>query len=62
MSKYDATTTVRAPGETVAERLAFWRTLSWDELVEYMTPREGELVPRAETLTARLVPGQLGGD
>jgi hypothetical protein len=62
MSRYYPTTTVRAPGETVAERLAFWRTLSWEELVAYMTPLEGDLMPRAETLTAPLVPARLGGD
>lgn len=62
MSKYDPTTTVRASGETVAERLAFWRTLSWEELVQYMTPLEGDLMARGEMLTAPLVPARLGGD
>lgn len=44
---------------TVAERLASWRAMSWEELVEYMTPTDGELVPYAETLTAPLVAARL---
>jgi hypothetical protein len=59
MDKYDPTTSAPAPGESVNERMAFWRTLTWEELVSYMTCAEGELLPRAERLSAPGVDAQL---
>jgi hypothetical protein len=48
-----------AVGATIAERLANWRAMSWEELVDYMTPLDGELLSHAETLTAPLVAARL---
>lgn len=46
-------------GHTVAARMDFWRSLSWEELVEYMQPAgDGEVIA-AQTIDAPLVPARL---
>lgn len=52
MSKHDPTTHGSVSGDTVAERMAFWRALTWEELVSYMSCAEGDRLPRADRLTA----------
>ena len=43
-------------GATVSERLAGWRALTWEELVEFMVTGTGERAPRADLVTATRVP------
>ena len=43
-------------GATVSDRLAGWRALTWEELVEFMMMGPGERTPRADLLTATRVP------
>jgi hypothetical protein len=52
---------LQAPGRAVAERLAYWRSMSWEELVEQMecttedgaAPAAGLQAPRVEVLLRR---------
>ena len=46
---------LQAPGSTVAERLAYWRSLSWAQMEEYMKPEDGVGPVPAATLDATFV-------
>lgn len=60
MSNYDqAPPQPSTPGDTVAQRMAFWRSLTWEELVAFMVCGEGERLPRGDLLTAPGVAVQL---
>lgn len=41
-----------APGVTIAARIAHWRSKTWEELYELMTPTEGAATPPAASLAA----------
>ena len=49
---------LEAPGTTIAERLAYWRALHWDEFLTLMASADGEAAPAAR-LQAPLVSAQL---
>lgn len=48
-----------APGRTVAERLAHWRSLSWAQLVEQMKPENDEGAVPAARIEAPAVPARV---
>lgn len=50
---------VIVPGDSVAERLAYWRAMSWEELVALMTSDDGSRTVSAEVLAAPLVPARI---
>ena len=43
---------LQAPGARVSQRLAHWRSLTWDELGDLMRAEYDGARPEAETLTA----------